>query len=148
MCAYAWAVWGRLGSASDEGSPLSTELNWYLCQNFKYEGIVLPNILPRKQVYLGPFLMPSKVQAEPGSSRWVRKRSDVDIMASILSEAHGGAKKTRIMYRCNLSHKQLQVYLKLLLGMELLESRSDLFNTTSKGHKFVGTYRTLKALIT
>lgn len=83
-----------------------------------------------------------------GSSRWVRKRSDIDIMASILSEACRGSRKTRIMYRCNLSHRQLEVYLKLLLGMGFLVSRSDLFETTAKGRKFLDAYRTLKALMT
>ena len=91
--------------------------------------------------------MSSNFQLESGSSRRRRKRSEVDIMANILSEAHRGARKTRIMYRCNLSHRQLQVYLKLLLGLGLLESRSNLFKTTAKGLKFVDAYRTLKALM-
>jgi len=89
------------------------------------------------------------------SSRLVGKRSDIDIMASILNEANKGAKKTRIMYRCNLSHRQLEVYLELLLGMDFLVSRSDkesskldLFETTAKGLKFLDAYRTLKALMT
>jgi predicted transcriptional regulator len=123
-------------------------VNGLLYQNLKYEGIALPNILPRKQVCLGSFLMPSRIQVEPGSSRWLRKRSDIDIMASILNEAHRGARKTHIMYRCNLSHRQLQAYLKLLLGMEFLACQSDLFKTTVKGRKFVDAYRTLKALMT
>ena len=99
--------------------------------------------------------MSSKVQVKLRSSRWVRKRSDTDIMASILNEAHKGAGKTRIMYRCNLSHRQLAVYLKLLLGMGLLVSHSDkdsskldLFKTTAKGLEFLDAYRTLKALMT
>jgi len=92
--------------------------------------------------------MSSRVQVESGLSRRLRKRSDMDITASILSEARGGARKTRIMYRCNLSHKQLQAYLKLLLSMGLLASSSDLFQTTAKGRKFVEAYRTLKALMT
>ena len=123
-------------------------VNVLLYQNLKYEGIALPNILPRKQVCLESFLMPSRVQVEPSSSRWLRKRNDIDIIANILNEARGGARKTRIMYRCNLSHRQLQAYLKLLLGMELLASQSDLFKTTVKGRKFVDAYRTLKALMT
>jgi len=83
-----------------------------------------------------------------GSSRLTQLRSRIDIMASVLNEAREGTRKTRIMYRCNLSHKQLQAYLKLLLGMGLLESPSDLFKTTAKGRKFVDAYRTLKALMT
>ena len=99
--------------------------------------------------------MTSKIQAELNSSRRVRKRSDIDIMASILNEAHKGARKTRIMYRCNLSHRQLQVYLKLLLGMGFLVSLPDkdssklgLLKTTAKGLKFLDAYRTLKGLMT
>jgi len=92
--------------------------------------------------------MSSKVQVKSRFSRWVRKRSDIDIMASILNEAHTGARKTRIMYRCNLSHRQLQVYLKLLLGIGLLVSHSDLFKTTAKGLKFLDAYHTLKVLMT
>jgi len=98
--------------------------------------------------------MTSKIQAELNSSRRVRKRSDIDIIASILNEAHKGARKTRIMYRCNLSHRQLQVYFKLLLGMGFLVSHSDkdssklgLLKTTAKGLKFLDAYRTLKDLM-
>lgn len=99
--------------------------------------------------------MSGKVQVKLRSSSWVRKRSDFDIMASILNEAHKGAKKTRIMYRCNLSHRQLRVYLELLLGMGFLVSDSekdssklDLLKTTAKGLKFLDAYHTLKALMT
>ena len=97
--------------------------------------------------------MSSKVQVRTRSSRWFRKRSDVDITASILKEARGGARKTRIMYRCNLSHRQLEAYLKLLLGLKLLAcarrmNHSEVFETTAKGLKFLDAYRTLKALMT
>ena len=96
--------------------------------------------------------MPSKFEVKLSSSR---RRSDIEIVATILDEAHKGTKKTHIMYRCNLSHTQLQVYLKLLLGMGLLASHSEkdsselgLFKTTAKGLEFLDAYRTLKALIT
>jgi predicted transcriptional regulator len=84
----------------------------------------------------------------------IRKRSDIDIMAKILGEANEGTKKTRIMYRCNLSHKQLQVYLQILLDMKLLvtskkkeDPKMNYFRTTSKGFKFLAAYRTLKGLM-
>ncbi len=86
--------------------------------------------------------------------RLVQMRSQMDIMASILNEAVKGAKKTRIMYRCNLSYRQLQRYLKLLLGMELLRSVSKkesgktyYFKTSAKGRAFLDAYRKLKALM-
>jgi predicted transcriptional regulator len=92
--------------------------------------------------------MTSKIKVESRYSRRIRKRSDIEIMASILKEAYKGARKTRIMYRCNLSYRQLQVYLKLLFGMGFLASHSDSFKTTAKGLKFLDAYRTLKALMT
>ena len=95
--------------------------------------------------------MQSKFEVALSSSR---KRSDMDIMASILSEALKGARKTRIMYRCNLSHTQLQVYLKLLSGMRLLmsvseegESKTNSYETTTKGRNFLDAYRKLKELM-
>jgi predicted transcriptional regulator len=99
--------------------------------------------------------MKSETRVKLSYPRRIRKSSDIDVMASILKEAHEGARKTRIMYRCNLSHMQLKVYLKLLLDMRFLTSNSeknsnelDLFKTTARGLKFLDAYRTLKALMT
>ncbi len=82
-----------------------------------------------------------------------RKRSEIDIMANILSEARKGARKTRIMYRCNLSHRQLKVYLKFLLDMKLLmsvleeDSKTNFYQTTAKGRNFLDAYGKLKELM-
>lgn len=99
--------------------------------------------------------MESKARSKSIPSFGIRRRSDIDIMANILSEANKGTKKTRIMYRCNLSHKQLQVYIQLLLDMEFLvthqkkgSQKFDSFRTTSKGLKFIEAYHTLKGLMT
>lgn len=99
--------------------------------------------------------MASQIRAKSNSYPWVRKRSDIDIMANILSEANEGTKKTRIMYRCNLSHSQLQVYLQVLRGMGFLAFHSkkegaklNYFKTTLKGFKFLDAYRALKSLMT
>jgi len=95
--------------------------------------------------------MQSKFEVALSSSG---KRSEIDIMASILSEARKGAGKTRIMYRCNLSHRQLQIYLKLLLDMRLLMSvleewdrKTNFYETTTKGRDFLDTYGKLKELM-
>ena len=83
-----------------------------------------------------------------------RIRSQIDIMASILSEAIEGARKTRIMYRSNLSYRQLRVYLKLLLDMDMLKrvsqsesGKARLFKVSAKGLEFLDAYRKLKALM-
>jgi len=82
-------------------------------------------------------------------------RSRMDIMENILRVTNEGAKKTHIMYRCNVSFKQLHAYLDLLVLMGLLKSiplrtgeRSDLnmYETTKKGQAFVQAYRSLTDL--
>lgn len=76
-------------------------------------------------------------------------------MACILGEAVTEKAKTHIMYRCNLSYRQLQAYLKLLLGMGMLKlvsksesAKTNFFKTSAKGYEFLETYRKLKALMT
>ena len=72
------------------------------------------------------------------------KRSQWDIMADILKKARMGSRKTRIMYRCNMSHKQLKVYLKLLIDMGFLHNGDDFYSTTLKGVKFVNAYNFMR----
>lgn len=82
-------------------------------------------------------------------------RSRIDIIANVLNVAVEGAKKTHIMYRCNLSFRQLQVYLELLLDRGLLRKVSGsgnreearLFETTKKGRAFLDAYGNIKVLL-
>jgi len=82
-------------------------------------------------------------------------RSRIDIVANILREAVGGAKKTHIMYGCNLSFRQLQAYLDLLLNSGLLRivseeeksNKLNLLETTIKGRAFLQAYHNLIALL-
>ncbi len=81
-------------------------------------------------------------------------RGRLDIIADILNASHGGAKKSCLMYRCNLSFKQLKYYLSFLLGRELLcmishngDSNISLFGVTDKGKKFMKAYKRLLALM-
>jgi predicted transcriptional regulator len=78
----------------------------------------------------------------------------LDIIASILSAAVGGVRKTAIMYRCNLSFKQLEVYMGFLLTRELLRTfvkqqsaASRFFETTARGMEFLRAYKNLDALM-
>jgi len=77
-------------------------------------------------------------------------------MANILLAANEGAKKTHIMYQCNLSFKQLRAYLDFLVSTGFLkctasktENQSEAlwFETTSKGKAFIQAYRNLSALL-
>ena len=99
--------------------------------------------------------MASEIRTKSSSSFLERKRSDIDIIANILNEANKGINKTRIMYRCNLSHKQLKAYLQLVIEMGLLtylskkkKANLDSYKTTSKGFEFLRAYRVLRSLMT
>ena len=82
-------------------------------------------------------------------------RSQIDIVADILDAAVGGVRKTHIMYRCNLSFKQLETYLGLLLDKGLLRtvweeektSYKRFFKVTDKGQALLDAYQILKGLL-
>lgn len=82
-------------------------------------------------------------------------RSQIDIIAEILDAAVGGVRKTHIMYRCNLSFKQLETYLGLLLDRGLLRMVSEeertsyrgFFKITGKGQALLDAYQSLKVLL-
>jgi len=82
-------------------------------------------------------------------------RSHIDIVADILDAAADGVKKTHIMYKCNLSFKQLETYLSLLLNRGLLRavpeeertSYARFFKITNKGQILLHAYDSLKALL-
>jgi predicted transcriptional regulator len=81
-------------------------------------------------------------------------RTNFDIIADILNASCGGAKRTNLMYRCNLSFKQLKHYSRFLLQSGLLcldcevrESATGTFEITEKGREFLKAYRGLKALM-
>lgn len=77
----------------------------------------------------------------------------MDIIADILDEAKHGIKKTRIMYMCNLSFRQLRIYLDFLLKRNFLalitseKENSRFFKTTKKGLAFLDAYKNLQAVI-
>jgi len=86
----------------------------------------------------------------------LQHRSRIDIIANILKEAIDGAKKTQIMYKCNLSFKQLQIYLNFLIEKNFLKtvrvkgsnSSMEFFEITRKGRDFLKAYNNIKALLT
>ena len=78
----------------------------------------------------------------------VANRSRVEILANILNVAERGALKTHIMYKANLSHRQLEKYLTFLEGNGMLrevvdETGSRLYELTEKGIEFLKDYMRL-----
>ena len=76
----------------------------------------------------------------------IGNRTRVEILASMLQVASKGALKTHIMYKANLSHRQLEKYLAFLEERGLLAQRieGDLGNRTyritEKGFDFLREY--------
>lgn len=69
----------------------------------------------------------------------------------MLTVAKEESRQTRIMYKCNLSYRQIKVYLDYLLTKGLMETgevkhkawKVKLFKTTEKGEIFLSAYRAL-----
>lgn len=81
-------------------------------------------------------------------------RGNFDIIAEILDASHGGAKKTYLMYRCNLSFKQMKSYSRFLIDTGLLHLNASggngevrLFEVTDKGKVFLKAYESLISLM-
>ena len=81
-------------------------------------------------------------------------RGRLDIIASILNSAGKGVRKTAIMYKCNLSFRQLEIYLRFLEKKALLKAflrrespKQKVFETTKRGMDFLKAYRSLEALM-
>jgi len=76
-----------------------------------------------------------------------RNRTRLEIMASILTVASEGARKTRIMYQANLSFAQLQQYLEYLIQRDLIRKIEDAdiyYETTERGFQFLKSYQQLR----
>lgn len=89
-------------------------------------------------------------------------RSRIEIMASIMNEirkSFEGIRKTRLMYRCNLSFRQLKIYVRLLrekgfLRSTVLESEKvgangnigkvEVYHITEEGLSFLKAYNELR----
>ena len=74
------------------------------------------------------------------------KRDRLEIIAQILHVAKNGAKKTHVMYQCNLSYNQTKNFINYLLETGLLRIGNS-YHTTDKGLRFLQTYKTLDRLL-
>jgi len=76
-----------------------------------------------------------------------RRRSRIEVICDILSEALGGANKTRLMYHCNLNFMRFNRYLQELLDAGLIERVGSnpedvvLYKTSDKGRELIRVLR-------
>jgi predicted transcriptional regulator len=80
-------------------------------------------------------------------------RGWLEIIEFILSMCENGARKTHVMYRCNLNSKQINEYLIFLLDCGMLEkiqerpnSKRSIYKTTDLGKNFIIRYKQLLEL--
>jgi len=76
-----------------------------------------------------------------------RRRTRSEVVVDLLSEALGGANKTRLMYRCNLNFTRFNRYLDELLDAGLVERVAPnpegvaIYKTSEKGRKLLRVLR-------
>jgi len=80
------------------------------------------------------------------------QRSRVDIIACILRNSNGTSRKTRLIYRCNLSLSQFNTYATCLIEGELLtkyagEGGAEIYETTEKGRRFLRDYEKISKIL-
>lgn len=76
----------------------------------------------------------------------------MDIMACILKNCNESARKTRLLYGCNLSFLQFDLYKECLVEAGLLkvstrEDGVEIFKTTEKGKEFLGDCDQIKGFL-
>jgi predicted transcriptional regulator len=80
-----------------------------------------------------------------------KRRDKLYIISEITEIAKGGALKTQIMYKANLSFAQLNGYLSLLTKIDLLEkcfvSGREVYRATAKGVNFLQRHREMMELL-
>jgi len=64
-------------------------------------------------------------------------RDKYNILVDILAQSLYGTKKTHILFKCNLSHRQLTKYLNDLQRKHMIEQEELLWRTTEKGVDFL-----------
>ena len=70
-----------------------------------------------------------------------KNRDRVTIVAAVLEAANHGARKTRIMYRANVSFGLVEKYLEIALNADLLRLVGSWYELTERGREFLKEYR-------
>ena len=89
----------------------------------------------------------------PLDTTGLSNRGWLEIIQFILLICENGARKTHVMYRCNLNSKQINEYLNFLIECGMLEkiqerpnSKRYIYKTTELGLRFIRSYKQLAGL--
>ena len=82
-------------------------------------------------------------------SEFKTKRTNIEMIAEILSLCRKPTAKTRIMYKTNMSYAAIQKFLTQLqkFGLLRLEDEAKKYVTTEKGHDFIKKYAAIQELL-
>lgn len=79
------------------------------------------------------------------------RRNKIDIVFDLLkavSDKGGKIKPTHLLYKSNLSHKRMKIYLEELMGKQLIAETEvkgkTMYELTEEGYKFIQNYKQLK----
>ena len=82
---------------------------------------------------------------------WLKKRSSLDIISTILEAANGGIGKTRLLEKANLTTSQFAKYSTILVSKKLLtesvEGSRQAYKTTELGIQYVTLYGAIKSTL-
>lgn len=82
---------------------------------------------------------------------WLKKRSSLDIISTILEAANGGIGKTRLLEKANLTTSQFTKYSTILVSKKLLtetiEGSRQAYKTTELGIQYVTLYGAIKSTL-
>ena len=81
----------------------------------------------------------------------MNRRNKIDIVFDLLkavSDKGGKIKPTHLLYKSNLSHTRMKVYIEELKGKNLIEEievkKKTMYALTEEGYKFIANYKQLK----
>ncbi len=88
---------------------------------------------------------------KPKEQRRFLQRSRVDIIACILRNSNESSRKTRLIYRCNLSLSQFNMYAECLIHGGLLKKYLkqgvEVYEMTEKGRTFLKDYARIRDVL-
>ena len=75
-----------------------------------------------------------------------KRRNNLDIMADMISTAKGGARKTQLVYKCNLNFSIVKRYIADLLEQGFMYFNAPFYYSTEDGEAYLTRYEALNVI--